>query len=98
MVAPNSSPLTVVKAGSSDAAQALKLNPRSVPALVNLADLCRERGLNLAGLLVTDIVTQGSLLLVQGDADLLDLLLDWAPEEAANATRQATGSRRREAA
>jgi len=39
-----------------------------------LQELRRERRLNLAGLLVTDIVTQGSLLLVDGDADLLDLI------------------------
>lgn len=39
-----------------------------------LAELCRERRLNLAGLLVTDIVTQSSLLLVRGEADLLDLI------------------------
>ena len=39
-----------------------------------LAELCRERRLSLAGLLVTDIVTQGSLLLVRGDSDLLDLI------------------------
>ncbi|MCM2265657.1 MAG: putative manganese-dependent inorganic diphosphatase [Desulfuromonadales bacterium] len=39
-----------------------------------LTELCRERRLNLAGLLVTDIVTQSSLLLAQGDADQLDLV------------------------
>jgi manganese-dependent inorganic pyrophosphatase len=39
-----------------------------------LADLSRERRLNLAGLLVTDIVAQSSLLLVEGDAELLDLI------------------------
>ena len=45
------------------------------PALAaGLAELCRERRLHLAGLLVTDIVTQSSLLLVQGDDELLDLI------------------------
>lgn len=39
-----------------------------------LQELRMERRLNLAGLLVTDIVTQSSLLLVQGDAELLDLI------------------------
>lgn len=39
-----------------------------------LAELRRDRRLNLAGLLVTDIVAQNSLLLVQGDTDLLDLI------------------------
>jgi manganese-dependent inorganic pyrophosphatase len=39
-----------------------------------LAELRRERRLSLAGLLVTDIVAQSSLLLVQGDDDLLDLI------------------------
>ena len=35
---------------------------------------CAGSALNLAGLLVTDIVTQSSLLLVQGDDELLDLI------------------------
>ncbi len=39
-----------------------------------LLELRRERKLNLAGLLVTDIVIQNSLLLVTGDDDLLDLI------------------------
>jgi len=39
-----------------------------------LLELCRERKLHLAGLLVSDIVAQSSLLLVHGDADLLDLI------------------------
>jgi manganese-dependent inorganic pyrophosphatase len=39
-----------------------------------LAALCRERRLNLATLLITDIVTQSSLLLAQGDIELLDLV------------------------
>jgi manganese-dependent inorganic pyrophosphatase len=39
-----------------------------------LADLRRERKLNLAGLLVTDIVAQTSLLLVDGDSELLALI------------------------
>jgi manganese-dependent inorganic pyrophosphatase len=39
-----------------------------------LVDLRRERQLNLAGLLVTDIVAQTSLLLVDGDSELLALI------------------------
>ncbi|NJC88596.1 MAG: putative manganese-dependent inorganic diphosphatase [Desulfuromonas sp.] len=39
-----------------------------------LAELCRERRLNLAGLLITDIVTQSSLLLAQGDVELLEIV------------------------
>jgi manganese-dependent inorganic pyrophosphatase len=39
-----------------------------------LANLRQERELNLVGLLVTDIVAQTSLLLVQGDGDLLPLV------------------------
>jgi manganese-dependent inorganic pyrophosphatase len=39
-----------------------------------LAALCRERELHLAALLVTDIVAQNSLLLVQGDGELLALI------------------------
>jgi manganese-dependent inorganic pyrophosphatase len=39
-----------------------------------LTDLRRERKLNLAGLLVTDIVAQTSLLLVDGDSELLALI------------------------
>ena len=39
-----------------------------------LAALREARKLNLAGLLVTDIVAQNSLLLVQGDSDLLALI------------------------
>jgi manganese-dependent inorganic pyrophosphatase len=44
-------------------------------ALVDgLTGLRQDRGLNLAGLLVTDIVAENSLLLVQGDRDLLALI------------------------
>ncbi|TLM62987.1 MAG: putative manganese-dependent inorganic diphosphatase [Deltaproteobacteria bacterium] len=39
-----------------------------------LGDLRRERRLDLAGLLVTDIVAQNSLLLVQGEGELLELI------------------------
>lgn len=39
-----------------------------------LEELCRERRLHLAGLLVTDIVAQSSLLLVRGAVDLLELI------------------------
>lgn len=40
-----------------------------------LAALREERRLNLAGLLVTDIVAQTSLLLVKGDGELLNLIV-----------------------
>lgn len=39
-----------------------------------LAELCRDRDLHLAGLLVTDIVAQNSLLLVRGEGELLALI------------------------
>jgi len=39
-----------------------------------LAELCRDRNLHLAGLLVTDIVAQNSLLLVRGEGELLALI------------------------
>jgi manganese-dependent inorganic pyrophosphatase len=39
-----------------------------------LVTLCRERQLDLAGLLVTDIVAETSLLLIHGDADLSGLI------------------------
>jgi manganese-dependent inorganic pyrophosphatase len=47
---------------------------RRAALAAGLAELCRERRLQLAGLLVTDIVTQSSLLLVRGDDELLDLI------------------------
>jgi len=51
-----------------------EFHDRRAALAVGLAELCRERRLHLAGLLVTDIVTQSSLLLVRGDAELLDLI------------------------
>lgn len=51
-----------------------EFHERRAALSAGLAELCRERRLSLAGLLVTDIVTQGSLFLVQGDGDLLDLI------------------------
>jgi manganese-dependent inorganic pyrophosphatase len=49
---------------------------------VALGDLRRERRLHLAGLLVTDIVAQTSLLLADGDAELLALVA--YPRQAAD--------------
>jgi manganese-dependent inorganic pyrophosphatase len=51
-----------------------EFHARRAAMVGGLADLRRDRELHLAGLLVTDIVAQTSLLLVQGDGELLALI------------------------